>query len=162
MPVSAIPLPKKPLTWFLAIMHIIWIIGFMWILVFLIPQRYRWIWIIIMLIEYVHWHFAKGECYLSYLEKKSEDPSYKLGDNPELTYAWVILGHLTGYTMKQLRMIHADITQLVFIFAIADQLLVSDQFIKDYTIRTIVFMFALIFTLKHVSFDSFDLIANEF
>lgn len=154
-------LPKKPLTWILAIIHILWIVGVMWFGVFLLPSKLRIIWIAVMLLEYMHWRLIKGECMLSYWEKKSEDPSYKLGDNPELTYAWVILGKLTGLTMKELRMIHAQITQLVFIFAIADQLLVQNYFHIEYYIRTIVFLITLLLTLQYVSFDSFNLLAND-
>jgi membrane protein YdbS with pleckstrin-like domain len=53
-------LPKKPLTWVLSILHLICIIGFMWVGVFFIPQKYRWIWVVIMVAVFVHWKFAEG------------------------------------------------------------------------------------------------------
>jgi hypothetical protein len=156
-----IPLPKNPITWILAVIHILWILGFMWIGVLFTPQKYRWIWILLMVAEFVHWHFSKGECMLSYYEKRYEDPRYKLGDNPELTYAWVILGHITNMSMKELRMLHAQITQIMFIFAVADQVLVYNIFNVEYTIRMILFLYFLYFVITFVSFDSFQLLAND-
>jgi len=154
-------LPTKPLTWILAILHLIWIIGFMWVGVFFIPQKYRWIWIALMVLDFVHWKFSSGECMLSYYEKKAENPDYKLGDDPELTYAWVILGKITGLTMLQLRQLHAFITQVVFIYAIADQTLGYNPYNLKYGVRTIIFIILLILTQKYVTFDSFNNIAND-
>jgi len=154
-------LPKKPLTWVLSILHLIWIIGFMWVGVFFIPQKYRWIWLALMVADFVHWKFAEGECMLSYYEKKAENPDYKLGQDPELTYAWVILGKITGLTMLELRKIHGLVTQLVFIYVVADQTLVYNPMNIDYRIRTVVFLVLLTLTQKYVSFDSFNNIAND-
>lgn len=158
---SQIPLPKNPITWILAILHIVWIVGIMWFAVLLIPQKYRSIWILVMIFEFIHWKFFKGECLVSYYEKKFEDPNYKMGDNPELTYAWVILGHVTNLSMRQLRMLHAQITQIMFIFALADQVLVYNIFNVEYTIRMIIFIYLLYFVIKFVSFDSFEVLAND-
>lgn len=154
-------LPKKPLTWVLAITHLLWIVGFMWVAVFFIPQKYRWIWVILMVADFVHWKFAEGECMLSYYEKKAENPDYKLGQDPELTYAWVILGKITGLSMLELRKIHASITQAVFIYVLADQTLVYNLFNKNYKIRTVIFLVLVLLTQKYVSFDSFDNIAKD-
>ena len=156
-----VPLPKSLMTWILAIIHILWIVGVMWIGVFLIPSKYRWIWILVMLMEFVHWHFSKGECMLSYWEKKSEDPSYELGTNPELTYAWVILKHITGLNIMQLRRMHAMITQIVFIFALADQILVRNYFNLEYAYRVVIFLYALFFSVTYISFDSFNQISHD-
>lgn len=156
-----VPLPTSWLTWFLAIIHILWIVGLMWIAVFFIPQKYRWIWITVMLAEFVHWHFSKGECMLSYWEKKAEDPNYNLGDNPELTYAWVILKKWTGVNIIDLRQLHAQITQIVFIWAIADQILVYNPLNLDYPYRIMIFLYALFFTIQYISFDSFNQISND-
>ena len=156
-----VPLPKSLMTWVLSITHIMWIVGLMWVSVFFIPQKYRWVWIVVMMVEFVHWHFSKGECMLSYWEKVSENPDYKLGDNAELTYAWVILKHFTGLNIMQLRSMHAQITQIVFIFALADQILVYNLFNLDYSYRIVLFLYALFFTVNYISFDSFNLISND-
>ena len=147
------------MTWLLALLHIVWIVGVMWVGVFLLPQRLRYLWVILMLVQMYHWTFSSGECVLSYLEKKAEDPSYKLGENPELTYAWVILGRLTGASMLTLRKVHAVVTQAVFIFALADIILVHNQLRLGDAARTVAFIACLVPTLELVSFDSFDRIA---
>lgn len=156
-----VPLPKKPLTWALAIIHITWIIGFMWFGPFFIPQKYRVLWVVIMIANLAHWSFASGECIISYYEKSAEDESYKLGDNPELTYAWVILGRLTGMTMLQLRKMHALITNAVFTFVLADQILVYNPLNIEYSTRIAVFVLSSLLTQRYVSFDSFNNIAND-
>jgi hypothetical protein len=114
-----------------------------------------------MIANLAHWSFASGECILSYFEKKAEDSSYKLGDNPELTYAWVILGRVTGMTMLQLRKMHAAITNAVFTFVLADQILVYDPFNIDYSTRVGIFVLMAVLTQRCISFDSFNNISND-
>ena len=156
-----VPLPKKPLTWIIALIHLTWIIGFMWLGPFFIPQKYRMVWVIIMLANFMHWSYTKGECILSYYEKYAEDDSYQLGDNPELTYAWVILGKVTGLTILQLRKIHGYLTNAVFTFVLADQILIYNPFDLEYYVRTTIFILTVILTQKHVSFDSFNNLAKD-
>ena len=156
-----IPMPKHTQTYILAWIHIIWIIVFMWIGVFFIPSKYRWIWLLIMCFEIIHWKFSKGECLLSYYEKRSEDPDYELGNNPELTYAWVILKNITGLSIKELRKIHAELTKIVFIYVLADQILLHNFFNIHDDYRVMIFMFALVLTFQYVSFDSFELLSNN-
>lgn len=156
-----VPLPKKPLTWAISLVHITWIVGVMWLGPFIVPQKYRVLWLGIMIANLAHWSYASGECILSYLEKKAENNSYKLGDNPELTYAWVILGRITGMTMLQLRKMHAAITNAVFTFVLADQILVYNPLNIDYSTRVGIFVLTTVLTQKCISFDSFNNIAND-
>jgi len=51
-----------------------------YILIF--PHKYDIYYMIYLLIISIHWMFFKNECILSYIEKKSLDFKYKLGDNP--------------------------------------------------------------------------------
>ena len=164
-------LPSKPLTWVLASVHIAYIVGWMWLGPFWLPQKLRGFWIATMVAQIVHWHVSPGgECVLSLAEKRSEDPDYRAGDDPKLTYAWVILGRATGLSISRLRRLHALITQVAFVYALADQTLVADRVFgfwdvskndtNDTRTRTALFVAALIPTLKFVTFDSFDSVAQ--
>jgi hypothetical protein len=53
-----------------------------YIFIFYWTKKYDIYFCIYHLIIIIHWLLLKNECILSYLEKKTRDKNYKLGDNP--------------------------------------------------------------------------------
>ena len=49
--------------------------------------------LIYILIVALQWYIFKGECLITYLEKKTLDSSYKLGDKPTYSPFYDIIGH---------------------------------------------------------------------
>ena len=45
----------------------------------------------ICIVQFTHWVFLKGECLLSYLEKRSENPWYVMGSDIKKSYVWNIM-----------------------------------------------------------------------
>jgi len=54
----------------------------------------------------VHWLLLKGECILTYLEKKTLDPNYKLGSDPYRSPFYTVLGSSTMKLIKTIYLIN--------------------------------------------------------
>jgi hypothetical protein len=52
-----------------------------YLVIFYYTKKYDIIYSIIMFILFIHWNLFKGECILSYIEKKLLDNNYKMGTN---------------------------------------------------------------------------------
>ena len=156
----------KYTTFLIAVVHLTYIICFMWLGPLLLfrgscQNKYTLlIWCLFMIGQVVHWKGIKGECVLSYWEKKMEDPKYKLGSDPELTYAWVILEKLTGFDIKQIRKFHGKITQIIFIYAVSSLSLGCNIMKLSKPLNTLMFLILTYFVTTYISFDSFDMIGK--
>jgi hypothetical protein len=57
-----------------------------------IYQKYDLYYIIYLFIVTLQWYIFKGECLITYLEKKTLNPSYKLGDDATYSPFYDIIG----------------------------------------------------------------------
>ena len=136
--------PKNSLVWLFSFIHLsIYIILFMGM--FIIPQNNRYIYIYISLFLGVHWIFLKGECLISYIEKKIENPTYKMGDDIQLSYAPCILHIMLGRSISRrslddMRKELLKLLLLFYLFILADQLLVYNLFKISYNFNIILFI----------------------
>lgn len=121
----------KGSTFLIALIHLFYIIGIMWIGPFLLYLNVRdkctlvyWTlaWCVCIMVQLFHWGTSvmNNECILSYWEKKAEDPNYVKGAEPEKTYAWILLHNALGNTVsvKQIRTFHMVISKVAFLFAV--------------------------------------------
>jgi len=119
----------KPLTLCIALVHILYIIGVMWLGPVLIYMFYNpcnqmkliGSYMVVIMIQFMHWR-AKSmnhECILSLWEKRSEEPTYVAGSEPEKTYAWILMQKaLPCTTIMGLREFHMYISKLSLLLAI--------------------------------------------
>lgn len=153
----------------IALVHLIYIIGVMWLGPYIIymkgggncKQMYVMVaWMIVIVFQVAHWAIPQmeNECILSYWEKKLEDPQYVKGSLPSKTYAWVLLRDLLGQsvTIEQIRSVHKIASKVAFLFAISNLTLQNDCIFKSKHPNTRLFAYILgtIFAVKSVSFDS--------
>jgi hypothetical protein len=113
---------KKNISKFFILLHIL-IIGLpmIYFLLFLLnDNRYDIYYILGLLIIRFHWFFFKGECILTYIEKKILNPDYKLGSNifnaqvNEITNNNYIYKKIKPYSFENFN----DIKHNLFIFFI--------------------------------------------
>ena len=156
----------KILTFFIACVHLIYIIGVMWLgplIIFYnsktnnVCEHKKWYmgYLVIVLLQIMHWflNISKNECVLSYLEKKSEDKNYVKGQDPEKTYAWIILNNVTGIPINTIREYHGILSKVSFLTALFVISFQCDK-TKSRMLMTYIFMF---FALKYVQLDSFKM-----
>ena len=145
--------PQTLLIWIITLIHIV-IILFIWFGIFLIPQKYKYIYILINILIVLHWKLLKGECILSYLEKKLENPNYKLGYDKKKSYSWTIIQYLinitpTDKTLNNLRNLHTTIRLSMLIYAFADQILIYNLLNISNNYRIIIFITSVILSLTY-------------
>ena len=157
-------------TFLVALVHLLYIIGFMWLAPYLIYLNmckkpciltyYMVFWIFVVVVQILHWGTAimNNECILSYLEKKLEDPNYTRGSEPSKTYSWIILQNITGniLSIQQIRAFHMIATKVAFFFAIMSLTVMNNcmKFMKDVKIKLITYAILTGFALQYVCFDS--------
>ena len=71
-----------------------------------IYQKYDIYYIIYLFLLSLHWYLCKGECIITYLEKKILNKSYKLGDNPNYSPFHNIIGKKTMKLLNSLFIIN--------------------------------------------------------
>ena len=121
----------KIFTLIIALIHLFYIIGLMWLGPFLLYLTvtnkcslvYLTIaWCVCIIVQILHWGTSvmSNECILSYLEKLSEDPKYVKGSDPDKTYAWILLSRFTGgVEIRKIRAFHLVMSKVAFLFAVA-------------------------------------------
>lgn len=158
----------KPYTRFLAFIHLMYILGVMWfgpyILFFHLKNKpctlLTWmiIWLVTIFIQLAHWYIpeSKNECFLSYLEKKSENPDYVKGSDPEKTYSWELLQDIWPCTIKikTLRQIHMVVAKLAFLSAIFFITAYNKCVPNHHTVKQSMFVILSMLTMKYMCFDS--------
>jgi hypothetical protein len=70
--------------------------SFMIFYLLIFNKRYDVLYLVVIGIISLHWYFMRGECALSYLEKRAMDPTYKLGQD---VYSHPYLDKLFGKTV---------------------------------------------------------------
>lgn len=96
----------KNSTRFVATLHALYIIFVMylgpWILMCINPSYVKY-WLLLFVIQYCHWKVFKGDCVLSYMEKKLEDNTYKLGSRTNKSCTFKVLHEWTGISYENQR-----------------------------------------------------------
>ena len=94
-----------PILWFIRWFHF-YFLFFVCFYPLLFPKKYDLFYLFIILLLLIHWATFRGECILSYFEKKILNPEYKLGDdrtnhpyidiifNKRLQILWTVSGIL--------------------------------------------------------------------
>ena len=116
----------KPLTFVIALFHTVYVVGFMWLGPYFIHRRHQTtnkffiLWLLLSLAMMAHWHLPcmKQECVLSLLEKKTEDPEYVTGSEPNKSYIWNLLNQATGVSIPRLFSFHLLVSKIAFLFAV--------------------------------------------
>ena len=91
-----------------------------WILL-LMDKRYLKYWFMLLVLQYIHWRVFKGECIVSYFEKKMEDKRYKLGEKMNKACVFHILHDWTGISYEN----HRTLMPLIMCFNVFYGLLLS-------------------------------------
>ncbi len=154
----------KPYTGLLTLIHVIYIIFVQWLGPYILyyymkdkPCKFlKWIfiWIVIISLQQFHWYIpqSKSECFLSYLEKKSEDPNYIKGSDPKKTYAWVLLQEIWPCKLEidTIRNIHYKITKLSYLAALFF-ITIHNKCIPNYHItKQILFVILSVFVTTNI------------
>lgn len=157
-------------TFLVAFIHLVYIIGFMWLAPYFIYLNvykkpcvltsYMVFWIFVIVVQILHWGTAimNNECILSYWEKKLEDPNYVKGSEPNKTYAWILLQNVTGNiaSIQQIRAFHMIATKVAFFFAVVSLTVMNDcmKFMKDVQVKLIAYAVLTGLVLHYLCFDS--------
>lgn len=157
-------------TFLVAFIHLVYIIGFMWLAPYFIYLNvykkpcvltsYMVFWIFVIVVQILHWGTAimNNECILSYWEKKLEDPNYVKGSEPNKTYAWILLQNVTGNiaSIQQIRAFHMIATKVAFFFAVVSLTVMNDcmKFMKDVQVKLIAYAVLTGLVLQYLCFDS--------
>jgi hypothetical protein len=122
----------KTFTFFIAIIHLVYIIGVMWLgplFIYLFTRGFTpcsktkimGAYMAVIIAQILHWRTKSmnNECILSLWEKRSQDSNYVTGSEPEKTFAWIlILKIFPSMKIEDLRCFHIAISKLSFLFAI--------------------------------------------
>jgi hypothetical protein len=128
-----------PFLWILRWFHF-YFIFFACFYPFIFSNSYDLFYLIIILLLVIHWNTFKGECILSYFEKKILDPSYKLGsDTTYHPYTDIIF----GYRNRLIWIIPGIVMSLSFSFVLL-------RFIKRNTKSLYFELLAYIFILSMI------------
>lgn len=119
----------KFLTCVIALIHLFYIIGIMWLGPFLLYLTvsnkcslvyWTLAWCVCILAQILHWGAMQNECILSYWEKLAEDPKYEKGSEPDKTYSWILLSRCSGgVEIHKIRAFHMVMSKVAFLFAVA-------------------------------------------
>jgi hypothetical protein len=88
----------KNLSFALQFLHLMIVISLP--LLALLSNKYDLLYLSCIFIIVFNWNIFKGECIISYYEKKLLDPSYKLGDNKISTFKNLISEKYTNLIMN--------------------------------------------------------------
>jgi len=158
----------KFLTFIIALIHLFYIIGIMWLGPFLLYLTvvnkcslvyWTLAWCVCILVQLLHWGTSvmRNECILSYWEKLSEDPNYVKGSEPDKTYSWILLSRfIGGVEIPRIREFHMVMSKVAFLFAVALLTLNNRCFPKTVNETTKVVAYAALTGLvsKFLCFDS--------
>jgi hypothetical protein len=116
------------------------------------------VWFLVIGVQFLHWFVpqSKNECILSYWEKKSEDPTYVKGSQPEKTFAWILLQTMLPGEIEiiTLRRIHFVVTKCTFVLALF-MITVYNQCVPNYnTLKWSLFGVLGYLAVEYVCFDS--------
>jgi hypothetical protein len=150
----------KPLTIFIASIHLIYIVVLMWLGPFIIfyytinkkcnQFKAMMLWILIIFSQVIHWYipFMSKECILAYLEKKSEDPNYVKGSEPNKSYAIFLLQNLlfNYFSTESMIQFHRIINKVSLYFAIV-MLTINNNCIPGYVLQKII-LFVILTTIS--------------
>lgn len=145
-------------TYMLALFHAVCVVGFMWLgplLIVLRRNNNMWVlmlwWLLCSLVMIGHWYLPmmKQECWIAYLEKKREDPSYELGSDPNKSYVWVLFHEWTGLPVQDIFAFHRLVSKVMFLLAVSvltlhnHSIIISKWGVLSYVVFTA-------WTLEHV------------
>ncbi len=116
----------KPLTFVIALLHTVYVVSFMWLGPYILVAKNKsntrlvFLWLLLSLAMMAHWHLPcmKQECVVSLLEKKTEDPGYVTGSEPNKSYLWTLLNQATGVSIPCLFSFHLLVSKIAFLFAV--------------------------------------------
>lgn len=155
----------KPLTYVITIIHLIYVICVMWfgplLIHFNVPGCKKHALYILYLfaigIQVIHWGFSsmQGECILSILEKRSEDPEYVVGSDPKKTFIWEFLNTFVPcVSVHAWRQFHMVVSKTSCYFALFLLTIGNDCWSAVTCVKTMLWVICSIFVTCFVSFDS--------